>query len=279
MRGIAQVDTGLYSGLNDFFYMTHEEAKDRGIEPEYLLPLLKSPRSASTILVRGRAFDTLVFFCRKSKRDLKMAGHTGALRYIEWGERQVTVEKQKVRAGVPWPHVPSVRFRKPGWWAMKSVPPTRLFMLYGYNDRFIQPLSDVAALSDRRFHMVRPFVENIYEPLCAVLNSTLVSLFIELAGRCNLGQGALDFATVDANKICVPQLKALRAHADSLTSSLKILGKRPVGNIYDEVARSDRRDLDSLVFDILGLTPGERDAVYEAIVDLVRKRLSKAESV
>jgi len=30
---------------------------------------------------------------------------------------------------------------------------------------------------------------------------------------------------------------------------------------------------------VLGLTAGEREAVYEAVVDLVRKRLAKAGSV
>jgi hypothetical protein len=34
-----------------------------------------------------------------------------------------------------------------------------------------------------------------------------------------------------------------------------------------------------VVFDVLGLTAGEREAVYEAVVTLVRKRLGKMWSV
>jgi hypothetical protein len=42
----------------------------------------------------------------------------------------------------------------------------------------------------------------------------------------------------------------------------------------------DRRALDEVVFDVLGLTSaGEREAVYEAVVNLVRARLEKAQSV
>jgi hypothetical protein len=41
----------------------------------------------------------------------------------------------------------------------------------------------------------------------------------------------------------------------------------------------DRRALDEVVFDVLGLTAGEREAVYEAVVNLVRARLEKAQSV
>ncbi len=43
--------------------------------------------------------------------------------------------------------------------------------------------------------------------------------------------------------------------------------------------RYSRRALDCVIFDALGLTQGERDAVYEAVVELVRRRLEKGESV
>ncbi len=41
----------------------------------------------------------------------------------------------------------------------------------------------------------------------------------------------------------------------------------------------DRRALDEVVSDVLGLTAGEREAVYEAVVNLVRARLERAQSV
>jgi len=40
---------------------------------------------------------------------------------------------------------------------------------------------------------------------------------------------------------------------------------------------TNRRLLD--VFSALSLTQGERDAVYEAVIDLVQSRLSKADSL
>ena len=40
-----------------------------------------------------------------------------------------------------------------------------------------------------------------------------------------------------------------------------------------------RRALDDIIFDVLGLTQGERDAVYEAVIHLVEARLSKARSL
>jgi gamma-glutamyl phosphate reductase len=37
-----------------------------------------------------------------------------------------------------------------------------------------------------------------------------------------------------------------------------------------DLQAADRRALDEAVFDVLGLTAGEREAVYEAVVNLVR---------
>ena len=47
----------------------------------------------------------------------------------------------------------------------------------------------------------------------------------------------------------------------------------------DEIHQPDRRALDEVVFDVLGLTAGEHEAVYEAVVNLARSRLEKARSV
>lgn len=39
------------------------------------------------------------------------------------------------------------------------------------------------------------------------------------------------------------------------------------------------RALDDVVFDVLGLTAGEREAVYEALMNLGRARLDKTKSM
>ncbi len=41
----------------------------------------------------------------------------------------------------------------------------------------------------------------------------------------------------------------------------------------------DRRALDEVVFEVLGLTEEEQLAVYRAVVELVKNRLAKARSV
>ncbi len=51
---------------------------------------------------------------------------------------------------------------------------------------------------------------------------------------------------------------------------------REIENLSSNV---DRRELDKIIFDALGLTTGERDAVYEAAIDPVSKRLQRAQTI
>ena len=41
---------------------------------------------------------------------------------------------------------------------------------------------------------------------------------------------------------------------------------------------AERRQIDAAVFDALGLTQGERDAVYEGVNELVGNRMTRARS-
>lgn len=42
---------------------------------------------------------------------------------------------------------------------------------------------------------------------------------------------------------------------------------------------TDRRAIDKVLFDVLGLTQTERATVYEAVVDLVSNRLERSASI
>jgi hypothetical protein len=72
-----------------------------------------------------------------------------------------------------------------------------------------------------------------------------------------------------------------------------LLDKRPLKSIFTELGVNpnhsireqtpnplpDRKALDDIVFDILGLTEEERKEVYWAVCELVKSRLEKARSV
>ncbi len=126
--------------------------------------------------------------------------------------------------------------------------------------------------------------------ICAILNSTLTWFFVETLGRRGLGGGAV--------RILVEDLKRtpLLIHPESfspkqllaLKDSFRRITARPVQDADIEITkkpngelkiRDDRRALDDIIFDVLGLTQDERNALYEAFIDLIKSRLLKADSL
>lgn len=120
------------------------------------------------------------------------------------------------------------------------------------------------------------------------LNSTVTALFLELSGRINLGEGALDNMTYEAARIFV-------VSPDFVLSSDKNndIFARPILSIFAELGFDqtrpireqqpnplpDRKALDDIVFDALNLTQEERKEVYWSVAELVKNRLEKARSV
>jgi len=110
-----------------------------------------------------------------------------------------------------------------------------------------------------------------------VLNSAVTILFKELAGRVNLGEGALDTAVYEANNINVLEPDLL--YNQPIESIESTLASRDILPVDEELQTQEHKAIDNIIFDILCLTKAERDAVYEAVINLVEARLSKAGSV
>jgi|GEM_PF-1427817 hypothetical protein len=86
--------------------------------------------------------------------------------------------------------------------------------------------------------------------------------------------------SIDLRHLPIPNFGLFDINApEKLLRYFDILAQRNIMRILDEIHQPDRRALDRMVFDILGLTAGEREAVYKALVALVQARLKKARSV
>ena len=106
--------------------------------------------------------------------------------------------------------------------------------------------------------------------LSAALNSSWTQLWVSVMGRTNFGGGLLKIETYETANIIVPN-PILIDEQDS----------RQVLNAAGmlELDSKERKQLDDIIFDALNLTQGEREAVYEAVVNLVESRLRKARSL
>jgi hypothetical protein len=264
---IAEVRFGIKTGANEFFYLepTGKPAPagylhvrngagwEGEIEEEFLKPVIKSPRECRSILIKPEDLRYKIFMCHRDKSELQ---GTAALEYIRWGEAQGYRER------------PSCRGRQ-RWWdvGVRRVPP--IVSPSSVSDLYRAFLNQIGVFIDKRLYEIHP-LNNLVNQLAVSLNSTMTTLFLELGSRTGLGEGLLDMTVYEVANCLVLHPSLVQATP---------LFDRPTQSIFSEIHQPDRRALDEVVFDVLGLTAGEREAVYEAVVNLVRARLEKARSV
>ena len=275
---VANVKTGLYTGLNDFFYLDEDRISHWKIEKDYIIPILRS-KEVKGVLVTAKHLTGEVFLCKKTKQELRRLGHRGALAYIEWGEKQVTRQKQKTAAGIPWPEVESVKKRKVGWWAIPVEKKADIFMSYVIGDRYAQPFAKKPFLSDRAFHMLATKPDVDAEVLAAILNSAIASLFIEVSARANLGDGAIKFETEDARELLAINPPALtKRDASAITSTFAKIAARDVERWSSEMKQKDRMTFDQAVLTALGFkSKSVLQKIYSGVDEMINERLSLAE--
>lgn len=191
------------------------------------------------------------------------------------------------------PSFPPVRFLK----TIKLVDTIRLtssspgVIQYGVKDtgnsRLVAPLLfartygtrhlvlwNTSKVYGKEFYKIIPRKEDQIISVAAQMNSTLAILQRELIGLVNLGDGAIKFSGDDIRQFLL--LSSLSS--EMIEKEFNAIANRTVLNVADEITLPDRRALDEIVFEVLGLTQSERDAVYEAVIDLVDARLKKAAS-
>ncbi|MEW6409709.1 MAG: hypothetical protein AB1488_06310 [Nitrospirota bacterium] len=173
-----------------------------------------------------------------------------------------------------------------------------IYTVFNYDGKLQISLIEAKSLSvplcsDRCLHRIFP-KHHDYAYFAAILNSTLSWFLISLMGRAGLGQGALKYEAKDAKNLFVFDPLAFPSNKKQmLIKSFEKMGKRTIGNVYEELGINparpireqkpnplpDRKALDDIVFDILGLTEDERNEVYWAVCELVKNRFEKARSV
>ena len=239
------------------------------------MPLIKSPGDSDTITVDPASLGLKVFVCRKSKDDLQAEGKLGTLRYIEWGEQQ---EYQAgPQRGMKWPDGPWVRERKPGWYALpeSETHTAQLFIASAYGDRHIHRFSPWPLIADKRLYFLSPVSGIPHALAAAIMNSSLVALGTEVAGRVTLGDGALELTVEDARDyLRVPDVRRFDPRSrQAILSAFEPLLKRPIGSVFEEVKRPGRQALDRAVLEAMGLDAAEwLPRIYEGLTTLVRER-------
>jgi hypothetical protein len=221
-----------------------------------------------------------LFVCRLTKEELEKKRKTGALKYIEWGEKQVF--KAGAQRGLTWPHGAEVRVRKPGWYAIPEhrSKPAQVFIACAFGDRHMHRFCRTPVIADKRLYFLVPAreIEDLF--LAAVMNSSVTALSTEVIGRVTMGDGVLELTVEEANDyLVVPDLRKVSATQKvAIVSAFESLCKRKIGNVFDEVKEQDRQALDAAILNAIGLDPKKYlKPIYEALCELVQERISLGE--
>jgi len=272
LREISVPLRGGMTRVNEFFYVPSSTANEFGIEGEYLLPLIKSPKDTSTIKVDVAELDLRVFVCRRTKADLRKCGHRGALKYIEWGETQ------KWSDGSLWKDGRWLKDREPGWWALppSETHPAQVFLSKGADQRHMHRFSPTALIADQRLYYLNPDEQISSSLLAAVLNTSVTALGVELTVPLTAGDGVCELRVEDAREyLPVPDVrKAAKQVRIKIDKALESLLERPIEPVASECKRDDRRSFDATVLKAVGLDPKKcLKPIYEALGELVRERI------
>ena len=265
LEDFAEVRYGIKTGANEFFYFDTERIREWGIEDKFLKPVIKSPRECKSILIDPSQLKFKLFMCGADKADLT---GTAALEYIKWGESQGFDQR------------PSCRSRAL-WWDLGEQMSFDWLVLIFHDKRNWTPINETPSLlaSNVVFTAIL-HNRNTIQSANAVANSTLAVFISEIYGRVNLGDGLLTTYGPEITRFDFISPDQIDAQSNErLSQAFEPMKQRPVLPIFDEIHQPDRRTLDAIIFDILNLTQGERDGVYEAVVGLVEARLKKASSL
>ena len=94
LKLLGKVRYPIKTGINEFFFLTRQQADDLRIENEYLCPVVKSPKEFKGIELSGSA-EILLFSCNRSESELETQTFRSTRLASVGGSQQVS------KSGIP----------------------------------------------------------------------------------------------------------------------------------------------------------------------------------
>lgn len=287
LDNIACVRRGLTTGANEFFYLRPVRSvasqtngvKEKRIEVEsvtgerhqlearFLAPVVFSLKEISSVWLARAETRRLFFNCSLGRDELR---GTRALAYIRKGER----------SGY---HLRPTCASREAWYAVtRRRRPAPLIFPSKVGERWLVAVNRAGVFEDKKLYGVYPRRGVSALLVAALLNSTWARYYAEVTCRQMTGAQAIaDIDVAIAERILIPDPRALSPLlVKKLEAALVQLAHRPVLSVFEETRRDDRRQLDELTLEAIGLRKrAERraalDELYTAVTRLVRARIEK----
>jgi hypothetical protein len=279
LKEIADVRFGIKTGANEFFYLTEEEIKEKGLEREYFKPIIFSLKEVEGYILNKEKLTKRVFICHKNKEQLK---GTRVLKYILEGEKKGFHNRPTCASREPNPWYSVAR----GWKYAPLIFPAKVGerMPIFINDKVFE---------DKKLYGIIPNNDSDTKLIAALLNTTISRLMIEFSCRQLTGAQAIaDIDVVVVEKLLIPKISSVnKAVRKEIENAFDDLSKTPseslfkeIGNFPDSISleniKPELRKLNRIVAQkIFHLNEDDELKIYRAVVDLVKSRLEKANSV
>lgn len=285
LQEVADVRRGYTTGANEFFYLTEEEIRQKGIEEEFWQhqdkagkwianKVIVSPRECKRVVPDPIELNRIVLFINAESDEFE---GKRVKSYINLGESKGFHQR------------PTCASRKK-WYNLEQRVPWPILFPMIHHDRQTVVSNKKRLQVDHNLFEIKPKKKRDTLPLLCFLLSTLSVMFKEFGGRVNLGEGALKTEGIDVEKLLV-----IKNVTNEVRLKLKRLAKKypnpEIDSIFrdlnaespDEISfeniRPARRELDKIIMgDLLGLTETDQLDVYHAVIDLVRSRITKSQT-
>ena len=287
---IAHIETYFNTGgADDFFFI--DILKDSGktciiknrktgdnfeIETEFLTAFIESPKELNHITISDSTLKTKLLQIPQDI-SLNQLKSKKIYEYLEWGVKQNFNKK-------------SGRKNKKNWFILpKQAYEGGDVILACYMGNSHTIFYNPKNLISHRFFRLKMDEKGDTEAFVLALNSTLCYLTYELFKNPSLGGGVLAVGKPSIKSFLLISPKVLEKDIRKFNrflnretkSTFNELGIDPSKPIREQEPNplSDRKELDDIIFDELGLTGGERREVYWSVCELVKNRLDKAKSL
>ncbi|MEO4981493.1 SAM-dependent DNA methyltransferase, partial [Bacteroides ovatus] len=253
-------------GCNRMFY----PAKGHGIEDEYIEPVLKNLKKASSFIATSQ---TQAFCCSKSIEELETLNHTGTLNWIRSFENQMDKTNKKL---LP------IALRKPNmfWYEMSTKNMADFVVNINFDKSLFIAMLDKRSFFDQRmigFSIKEQYKDENKIFLLALLNNILSMFFIESFGF-GRGLGALDLRETKFKKdfkILNPELLS-DAQKKEIIKAFQPIFNRDRLPLEKELQQKDRIDFELMLLKIYGLDK-YYDTIKQTLLHLYKTRFAVKE--
>ena len=264
---------GLKTGCDDYFVLGKEKAKDLGIEPAFLTACAPPAENVRGLTLKSPDIKQYFFTVR---RDLSDIEGTAAEKYIRYGERLVVEPAKRRKERMRLRDVPTIKGR-PRWYSLPELRVPSIIFPMWFRYRFRAFLNDAGAYATDYWYYI--LKSERAKTLVAYLNSSVAQLCMEVVGRQYSGMLHMkvyelkELPTLDVDSLNSATLGAIDSAFDRLQHAME---ETAGDGLDDPKVSAARQEMDRTIFEAIGLSQSERNAVVRSLSQLRGARAQRS---